>query len=402
MLRPERRRRGDVIAAAVLAVLALVGGILVWRLSAAAATTSVTGPSDSAARPADPTAVPAALTQLWRAPSAATPAPVTVDGVVVTGDGSEVLGRDAVTGEVRWRYTRDIPLCTVGAAWGRAVAVSRRGDFCSEVTTLDGVTGARGAQRNADLGPGAGLLQNGTLMAATTPDFIEVWRSDLVKTTEYGNAQAPEQPEKQPRTGCRYSSFALTQGRLGVLEHCPGEPDDRLTVLKPDSTEADKPEPEFSTVLPGRGGQLVAMTADKVAVALPGPARLLVLDNTGAVQQTYPLPDGELTSGPPGTVATVHVDGNRVYWWTGAHTVALDGAELRPLWTVAGTLGTGLPFAGSVLIPAPGALLVVEPERGTQVASLPVDRPATTAAIGLSRVGPVVLEQRGGELVALR
>ncbi|MCW2632224.1 MAG: hypothetical protein JWR88_1186 [Pseudonocardia sp.] len=383
-------------------ILALVGGIVVWRFSAAAATTSVTAPSGSATLPAEPTAVPTALTQLWRAPSSATPAPVTVNGVVVTGDSSEVLGRDAVTGEVRWRYARDLPLCTVGAAWGRAVAVFRRGDFCSEVTTLDGVTGSRGAQRNADLGLGAELLQNDTLMAATTSDFIEVWRSDLVKTTEYGNAQAPEQPDKQPRVGCRYSSVAITQGRLGVVEHCPRESADRLTVLKPDSAEADKPQPEFSTLLPGPGAQLVALTADRVAVALPGPPQLLVLNNAGVVLQTYPLPAGELAAGPPGTVATVHIDGNRVYWWTGVHTVALDRAELRPVWTISGTLGTGLPFAGSVLIPAPAALLVVDPVSGKQLASLPVDRQASTGPIGLSRVGPVVLEQRGGELVALR
>lgn len=386
----------------MLAILALVGGILVWRLSPAAATTSVIATSGAVAPLAEPTSAPMALTPLWQAPSSATPAPVTVNGVVVTGDGSEVLGRDPLTGEVRWRYARDIPLCTVGAAWGRALAVFRRGQFCSEVTTLDGVTGARGAQRNSDLGLGAELLQNGTFVAGTTSDLIEVWRSDLVKTTEYGNAQAPKQPEKQPRTGCRYSSFAMTQGRLGVVERCPGESADRLTVLKPDSAAADKPEPQFSTLLAGDGAQLVALTQDRVAVALPGPPRLQVLNDAGAVVQTYPLPAGDLTAGPPGTVATVQADGNWVYWWTGAHTVALARADLHPQWTIPGTLGTGLPFAGRVLIPAPGALLVVDPDSGRQLARLRVDRQAGSGPIGLSRVGSVVLEQRGGELVALR
>ncbi len=408
MPRPERRRRGDLIAAAALTVLALVAAVVVWRFSDAVATTSVTGPPGDPA-PAEPATVPTTLSQAWQSPSSATPAPVTVESTVVTGDGSEVLGHDALTGALRWRYARDIPLCTVGAAWGRAVAVSRRGEFCSEVTTLDGGTGARGPQRNADLGLGARLLGNGALLAGTTPELVEVWRSDLVKTTEYGLTQAPEQPEKQPRTGCRYSSFAMVPGRLAVLELCPGEPTERLTVLKPDAAEADKPEPQFSTALPGRGGLLVAMTADLVAVAMPGPPRLLILDGTGALQQSYPLPDGELT-GAAGPVATVRTDprpvggndGGQLYWWSGAHTVALDGTELRPLWTVPGTLGTGLPFADGVLIPVPGALLVVDPERGTPLRSLPVDRPGRPGAVSLSSVGPVVLEQRGAELVALR
>ena len=140
---------------------------------------------------------------------------------MVTGDGSEVIGRDPLTGEPHWRYARNLPLCTVGSGWDRALAVYQRGQFCSEVTALDGGTGIREAQRNADTTAGVQLLDNGMLAAATSTEFLEVWRSDLVRTLEYGVVQAPEQPERQPRAGCRYGSFALVTGRLGSWSTAP-------------------------------------------------------------------------------------------------------------------------------------------------------------------------------------
>ena len=52
--------------------------------------------------------------------------------------------------------------------------------------------------------------------------------------------------------------FAVTPGRLAVLQRCPGEGTDRLTVLVPDGAEADKPEEELSVSLAATGATLVA------------------------------------------------------------------------------------------------------------------------------------------------
>ena len=66
--------------------------------------------------------------------------------VVVTGDGDAVTGRDALTGEIRWSYTRDIPLCTVGVGFpdnegGRALALYRNGTWYILRSTDNGITG---------------------------------------------------------------------------------------------------------------------------------------------------------------------------------------------------------------------------------------------------------------------
>ncbi len=382
--------------------MVVVAAVLVWRHSPAAATVSQTAPA--AAVPSAPTALPTSLTEVWRAASQATPVPLALGPDVVTGGGGDVLGRDPLTGRVRWRYHRDLPLCTVGSGFGDALAVYRNGDWCSEVTALDPATGARGPQRNSDARPGTRLLAASGLVAATGRTYLEVWRSDLVATLEYGALPAPAQPNLQPRTGCRYGSVAVTAGRIGVLERCPGETSDRLTVLRSDGAEADQPEQIFSTLLPVRGAQLVAITESAEAVLLPGPPRLELLDGSGAnpVTVSLALPAADVTPDPAGQVTPVSAGPAALYWWTGSTMVALDATDLHPLWTVAGALGPPTMVAGRLLLPVPGGLAVLDPGSGARLGLLAVDRGGYAGPVRLATLGPVVLEQRGPILVALR
>ena len=164
---------------------------------------------------------------------------------------------------------------------GRALALYRNGNWCSELTSLHPDTGTRDRQRNPDVHPGTRLLEGGSLVTATGPTYLEVFRSDLVRTVEYGDVPTPRQVGRQPRPDCESTGFAATSGRLAVLQRCPDEPTDRLTVLIPDGAEADKPQEEFSVPLTASNATLVAASEDRVAVALPDPPRLEVLDRSG-------------------------------------------------------------------------------------------------------------------------
>ncbi|WP_214407421.1 Rv3212 family protein, partial [Pseudonocardia lacus] len=404
--------RGDLVAAAVLVVLVVVAAAVLWGTGEVAGTTS-TPAADAAPEPPPAARVPGGFTEAWRAPSGATPRPVVSRHAVVSADGSTVTGHDPRTGAAVWTYSRDVPLCTAAAGFegadegvGRVLALYREGpDWCSELTALRPDTGARAAAANPDTRPGARLLAAGSSVLGTGSDYLEVLRSDLVKTLEYGLVSAPAQPERQPRPGCRYGSTALISGRLGVVERCPGEVGDRLTVLSPDGPDgADKPSEEFSVALPGTGAVLVALTPERAAVSLPGPARLLVFDRQGAQVDAVGLdvPESELAQDPPGGVAAVRVDGQRSYWWTGSRTIALDAATLRPLWTVVGALGTALPYGGGLLVPVPDGLAEIDPVDGSSVRTLRVPRADPLGPVRLDAVGEVLVEQRGNELVALR
>jgi len=405
---PERRRRVDVVVAVGLAVIVAVVSTVLWATSAHHGTVSTPAVAPVAAAP-EAAGLPAGFVEAWRAASGATPVPVVAGSAVVTGDGEQVSGHDAVTGDVRWSYTRDLPLCTVGAGFpdndgGRALALFRNGTWCSELTSLHPDTGTRDRQRNPDVHPGTRLLEGGSLVTATGPTYLEVFRSDLVRTVEYGDVPTPRQVGRQPRPTCESTGFAATSGRLAVLQRCPDEASDRLTVLTPDPAEADKPQEEFSVPLTVANATLVAVSDERVAVALPDPPRLELLDRSGIQVGLVGLdvPAVDLARPPADGVPVTTTDGNRVYWWTGSRTVALDGVDLTPDWTLPAALGPAVDYAGDLLAPVPHGVAVLAPETGRVTRTLTVTRDDPRAPVVPAVQGEMLLEKRGSELVALR
>jgi hypothetical protein len=440
--RTSFHRKRDVLLAAVIAVAVLVGGLLLWQSSDIRATSSQTydGPVSS---PARPTVFPPSLAEVWRARSPATPEPVAVGPAVVTGDGGQVTGHDPLTGDVRWRYSRDLPLCTISSAFELAIAVYAKKDnllpdhdprkqgSCSEVTALWPATGRRGrptrpdeqrdspyqGQRNSDAELGTRLLSDGTYVTTTGSQLLTTWRSDLVQTMQYGKVPAIVNPDKQPRTGCRYGTISVVTGKIAVIERCPTDPGDRLTVYKATGDDdAEKPVVVASVVV-GQKAQVVAMSEQCrldathpeeveqcTAVALPNPNRLVVYDEKGEQVRSYPLelaPD-DLRTEPSDHVVPVNRATGAVYWFTGSRTIALSMDDLRPLWTVEDAVGPGTAFASKILVPVDDGIAILNPVDGARVATSPLDRGGYDGVVTMSALGPMVYEQRGDTLVALR
>jgi len=405
---PERsfRTRGDFIAVALITVVVLVTASLVYAFSDARATTSRTTTAPAPELP-DATTLPPTLAEVWRAPSGGTQAPTWIGTVVVTGDGGDVVGRDPLTGAERWRYSRNLPLCTITAAWDKALASFDKGTGCSEITSLDPVTGNRGPQRNGDAEHGSRLLTEGSHVLTTGTKYVEVYRKDdLVRSMEYGQLRAIVNPGKQPRVGCAYGSFAVTTGKIALVERCPDDPSDRLTVLKPNPEKSDTPEVFSSVVVGGKGTRVIAVTNNRVAVIVPGsPAKLTVFDaDTGGQIAEYPLdlPASDLDGDVPGGIVPITVSTAAVYWFTGSRTIALSLEDLSPKWTLQGAIGSGSTLAGKAVIPVKGGLKVLDQVTGAEIGTIPVNRGDYDGPIQSSTIGPVVLEQRGRTLVALR
>lgn len=402
------RRNRDYAGGALLLVALLVASTALWYYSDARATVSRTAPAPVDVDPdgalPNPAAVPRTLTEVWHAASAATSVPVIAGDSVVSADTSTVLGRDPVTGAVRWQYSRDLPLCTVNAAWGKAIAVYRKTWNCSEVTALDGSTGVRGPQRNDNAELGTRLITDGTHVAAVGHELIDVWRYDLVQTVQYGTVPDPVNPGSQPRSGCLLRSFAVNNGHIGVLERCPQEAGDRLTVLKAAPKDSDKPEQVFSTAIGGDQHQLVTISGNLEGVLTGNPARLVTFDATGGHQAEYPLtlPDSDLSNPPADGVSGTTTGTKAIYWFTGSSTIALSSTDLHPMWTIQGALGPGTLMGGKLLIPVANGLEIVDPDSGAKQGQIPVDRHGYHGVIKMAVAGGVVLEQRGPTVYALK
>lgn len=403
----ERRTRGDLIAVAAIVIAVLAAATLVWWTSPERATTSITAAAGENASPADAVAVPDALTQAWREPSAATASPIALGATAVTADGNAVVGRDYETGEQKWLYERDIPLCGVVGAWDMAISVYRTSNGCSDVTALKGDTGARGPQRTSNNDDHISLRSNSTFVTAFGPTRLESWRNDLVRTLEYGRVDAPVNPGFQPRTGCELRSAATSPQRVAVLERCPDESGERLTSLKPDPADATKPEVAGSLILfhgdqPVEGARVLATTGDRTAVLVLAPEPTIVIyDALGATLMQTPLPPDALKSAVvQNTLGPAIPAGPILTFWTGSATVALNSSTLETLWTRPGTLGVGAMMAGKLLLPVAGGIAVADPWTGIGAQVIPVAREDGAGEVSTSVIGTVVLEQHNGQITA--
>ncbi|MCX5044575.1 PQQ-binding-like beta-propeller repeat protein [Aldersonia sp. NBC_00410] len=402
---PERRSRADLLVAALIVLVVVVAVVVVWQRSDAHSTASETAKTPVSQAPTA-LSVPPSVQEKWRAHSSAADAPIVTDGAVVTADDGEIVGHDPADGAPVWRYRRDAPLCGAIGAWGTAVAVYRDARGCSQVTELAGADGRRTAQRTSYADDTVTLSEDGTYVLSQGPTRLELWRSDLVRTLEYGYVDAPVNPKSQPRSGCTLHSSASSGSRLAVLERCPGEAADRLSVLNTNPKDPTKPEEYGSAVLADlvdakSDGRVLAASGDRVAVYVPGDGAargpyIGIYDSGISELARYPLSE-EL----PADAVAESVPGAFLLW-TGAAVVALRAADLAPLWSALDAIGPGTAMAGSVIVPVRDAIAVINPMTGKETARLPVDRTdKLTGPIRSAVAGNLILEQRGDELVAL-
>lgn len=406
---PRRARRSpwnrgrDRVIAALIAVGVVVVGLVIGLNSDSAGTDRALA-DQPAPLPAPPDKVPGSLSEVWTARSAATPIPVATGDSVATADSGEVAGRDPLTGQIRWHYTRDLPLCTVAETWGRVNAVYSKSTGCSEVTQLDPGTGKITAQRNGNAELGTQLVSDGSHITTTGKKLLDTWRDDLVKSAEYGQVPALVNAGKQPRTGCTYGTVAAAAGKIGVIERCPGDPADRLTVYKATPEKDDEPQVTFSAVLAGKNARVIAMSGDVTAIVLPEQKLLITYNGDGTQRAAYPLdlPAADLAQAPADGAEQTTRTAEAVYWFSGSKMLALSRDDLSPRWTLSSALGPGITFGQQLVVPIKGGLAVLDEANGSTIRTIGVDRRGYTGLVRLGTVGPVLLEQRGDLLAALK
>jgi len=412
MVKPERRTRGDVLAAVAIAAVVAIVAALIWWTSDARAT--ISRPAATPA-PTLPTAkvVPSSLRQLWTAPSPKTTTPLVVAGNVVTGDGREVEGRDPATGNTRWTYARDLELCGVTYVYDYAVAVYPDVRGCGQVSTIDANTGERGPSRTAYADPEVRLSSDGTTVLSAGDTRLEQWRSDMVRMLSYGSLDARIKPGTPASPICRLVSAEASSTAVSVLEACPKQDDLRLTLLRP-ADEEDTPDQKYVPqpgVVDDSGARVIAVSDTTTAVYVPAPKPTVnIVDETGATVASTLLPR------PPSPAATMSRAGDLITWWTGDSVMVFSANGLRYRYTVSAAgsnipLGPATMMAGRLLVPVTGGYDAFDPASGNGVEHIPVlgapptrsvgGLPASSAAVVPAVAGSTILEQRGDELVAL-
>ncbi len=396
MIAPERRTRGDLIAAAAIATTVAVFIATFWWHSSARATISQQA-AEPAANAAAPNAVPAELTQRWSATSARTLSPIIVSNTVVTGDGSTVSGLDPQTGAQRWVYARDTELCGVSYVYDLAVAVYPDSRGCGQVSGIKAGTGDRGPTRTSYADNQVVLTSDGSAVLSAGPTRLELWRSDLVRILSYGELDARVKPIHQAvGTGCTLMSAAGSDTAVSVLEACRDTRDLRLTLIKP-AKEEDEPDTKH-IALPGLAidsdARVLAVSGTTTAVFLPTPRpTVVVYDETGTKVSETPLRSGATLTGAAPAVTRA---GDFISWWTGTSVMVFD-KKLGYRYTLDALdpLGPATMMAGKLLVPLADGLGVYDPANGTAERVISIAHPQGNGPVLPAVSGSFVIEQRG-------
>lgn len=408
----ERRTRRDLIVTAVIATAVIVVAAIVLLTGSAAQ--SAFRIADSEQTEYGPAAdAPLSSQPLWSHESAGSGAPLTTKGNLVTVDPTgRLVGRDPGSGEEQWSYTHDGRLCAAAYYSDSIVAAFDGASGCSDVTALSTTTQQYRSTRQSSFPETMQLTSTWSHVLALSPQRLEIWRDDLVRTVEYGAVEVSQEPDAQPRSGCTLGTADLTDERFAVTERCPTDDSVRLTLSGTVPEDTRKPEEISSGVTGAEGLWVIDVTDDGV----------LALGNWGSTWSvewfTSPSEHSTILELPAEPALkpspeSISGDGTQARWFDGATTHAFDAATGAHAWSTTGTTGPGHTWGYSpdpdsatgsdwVILPVVGGFVVNSHNSGVQSAHLPATSAEGAGVTGLAQVGDILYERRAGAVHAYK
>lgn len=401
MARPLRRTRGDIIATGVIAAVSLAAVAGVWATAPIRSSELTPAATEYVATP-PLSSVPDNLIQVWAVADTALPGvhrPVIIDGLVVTYADRTVTASDP-EGETVWTYRRDLDLCSLGAAWGRVVTTWRAPHGCGDVVAIDADSGTYTATRSAIAPDGVVAVASNDRVGTAAGQRLELWRSDLVRTVEYGTVEGVQEPRLQPHPDCRITSALTRTDLLAVTEVCPGEQGTWLRFQDTTPEQSRIPEIGVDVQLDHREAHLVAIGQEGAAVHQQG--ELISFSEDGQEVERRAVPeipwaDQSLPFAPATADLPHHMsffDGDRLY--------LLAPTDLTVRHVLEEAVGTGVALDGRLLMPTAAGIAVVNWDTGETEKTIPVDRGGYEGMVSLGVVGDTVVEKRGERTVGLR
>ncbi|AWB81420.1 hypothetical protein C3B44_02830 [Corynebacterium yudongzhengii] len=397
---PLRRTRGDLLATATITAISLlaIGGAVVT-----APVNSVT--HEPAAQPAvideEFTQAPSGLAEVFRAEDVSLPGvhrPVIAKGLVMTTDGHELTALDPRGKEV-FRYGRaDREVCSLATAWESVVIGYRSGFGCGEFTRLHATSGEYAATRAAINSEVPLTISSNDRVGTVSADRVELWRSDLVRTSEYGEVPAPQEPDLQPHPGCEITSALTRTELLAVTEVCSEGAFLRLQDTAPE----DSREPEISASVPldSADARLVAVGEDAAAVYYG--SRLRSFSDDGVELYSQNVPTADLLEDAAGAFVPATADlPHNMSFFDGERLYLLSPTDLSVDGVLEDVLGTGAAIGDELLVPVADGIAVIDAVTLQPVRKLPVDRDDYDGEVHVALAGETVVEKRGDTVVGL-
>ncbi|HEX5495909.1 MAG TPA: PQQ-binding-like beta-propeller repeat protein [Mycobacteriales bacterium] len=299
--------------AALLAVIAVpvVGGSDWWntRLRVAASPPPNLGLAD----------LPGTVRARWRLPGGIGDAAPVVDSTVVVAGAHDIVGRDPISGQVRWQYQRNnATLCDWVTVDGAVVAAFRHHGGCGDLVALDGGTGQRRWYRNAAVGSAVTLTAGpGVVVAGGRTSLVAYDPESGLERWTYTKA------------GCAFDSPVAGDLGVAVILTCRGQAGQAgqgpLLALHGLVGKNER----WSVPLGGTQPHLLA-ASERVAVygTFPSGPAVTLFDATGRQVGAVTGPDLALRGQDVPTATTFL---STLVTWTGTRVVAVDliGGRIR-------------------------------------------------------------------------
>lgn len=401
MKEPLRRTRGDLIATGIITAVALIA-LLVAFLTAPIRKDTLKPADEEIPNSGVLAIVPQALTEGAQLhDDAPSPRPLTVAGVIVTYDkASGTITGSTPDGQEKWTYTRKPELCGMAGAWDEVVAVYRTNIGCGDVVSIKASTGQYSHTRSAIAPEDVEIISSHDRVGYVAPSRTEIWRNDLVRTVEYGEVEAPQEPDFQPNAQCARTSALTRKEFFGVTEKC----DDGSWLRLQKATPEDSRKPEITeSVQIADGSYLVAVSEQAAAVYDPSSSTVTSFTQEGQELAKAEVPRTDLLSSSPTGVANPEVADlpHHMSYFDGENLMLLDPETLAVTTIFPDALGTGFGAGDRLLYPTPQGIAVANWETRSIDRVIPVDRHGYSGPISISSAGATVVEKRGSDVAVL-
>ncbi|MCQ4627941.1 hypothetical protein KBX17_09035 [Corynebacterium sp. CCUG 65737] len=400
---PLRRTRGDLIATAVIAAVCVL--LLLIAYFTAPIRQDELAPAAEEFPDAGILAnVPNGLTESHTLPDASpSPRPLVVNGLVITYADNTITATNPA-GEPEWTYKRGPELCGMASAWGNVVAVYRTKIGCGDVVSIKAATGQYVDTRSAISPEHVAVIASNDRVGSVGNAGIsraELWRSDLVRTVEYGELEARQEPETQPNPGCTLTSALTRTELLAITERC--EDGAWLRFQKTTPEDSRKPEMHDGSVAIPEGAYLVGISQDAAAIHDPATSKVTSYDKDGVELASASVPESNLLADSAIGVADVQTADlpHHMSYFDGNNLLLLDPATLAVTTIYQGALGTGAAIGGRLLYASSDGIAVADWDSETVEKVIPVDRGGFTGQVAVASAGPTIVEKRGADVVVL-